>query len=72
MTVPAWSGETQGEFHADVPCLVASGCLSFNFVNNPEWNHFTHKWIPGTPIVSQQALSGTILTAEVEHITSPT
>ena len=52
--------------------LVASGCLSFNFVNNPEWNHFTHKWIPGAPIVDRQTLSGPVLTAEVERITAAT
>ncbi|KAE9405053.1 hypothetical protein BT96DRAFT_988883 [Gymnopus androsaceus JB14] len=72
MAVPAWSGKTWGEFHAGILCLIALGCLSFKFVNNPKWNHFTHKWIPGAPIVDQRILSGPILTAEVKHITAAT
>ncbi|THU88732.1 hypothetical protein K435DRAFT_555492, partial [Dendrothele bispora CBS 962.96] len=59
-------------FHTDMCWLMVSGLVAWHAVENPFWQYFFSKWVPGSVLPSRGVLSGRILDEEVEKAEAKT
>jgi hypothetical protein len=67
---PRWSEQLHAEFGSDLCKLFVRINTAWRSAQNPQFELFVNKWIPGAVIPDCHMLSGPILKAEVDKIES--
>ncbi|KAJ7167705.1 hypothetical protein C8R46DRAFT_812141, partial [Mycena filopes] len=67
-----WTAEQQTEFGSDLCKLFVTCNFAWNIAQNPEFQLFISKYIPGAVIPDRRILSGSILTAESNKVIART
>jgi hypothetical protein len=70
VSTPRWTEALHSEFSSDLCKLFVSINTAWRSAQNPEFELFVNRWIPGAVIPDRRLLSGPLLRAEVDKIES--